>query len=191
MVDLDGAKAGKPANLTVLERVAKATTLVIDHGGGIKTDEDLQSVFDAGAAMANIGSLAVTKPEQFIEWLHIFGSDRFLLGADVRDRMIAINGWQTVTEISVFDHLAKFAATGLSDAFVTDIAHDGAMNGPAIELYREIIAALPALNLIASGGVSSVADLYVLDSIGCSGAIVGKALYEGTIALEELAKYVG
>lgn len=191
VVDLDGAGVGRPANLHILERVAGATSLSIDHGGGIKTEQDIQAVFDAGAAMANIGSLSVTEPERFTKWLGEFGPDRFLLGADAKNGMIAINGWQTVTDISVLDHLAKFSAVGLNAAFVTDIARDGAMNGPAIDLYREILAAFPALNLIASGGVSSVADLDTLDSIGCCGAIVGKALYEGTIALEELAKYVG
>lgn len=191
MVDLDGAGAGRPANLHILERVAGATSLLIDHGGGIKTEQDLQAVFDAGAAMANIGSLSVTEPERFTKWLTEFGPERFLLGADVKNGMLAINGWRTITNISVIKHLAKFSAVGLKTAFVTDIAHDGAMNGPAFDLYRNILEAFPALNLIASGGVSSVADLEKLNSIGCCGAIVGKALYEGTIALAELEKYVG
>ncbi len=191
MVDLDGAKRGKPANLAVLERIAKSTTLTIDYGGGIKSDDDLDSVFGAGAAIANIGSVAAKEPEKFLAWIGRYGSERILLGADAKNGNVAINGWQNVTEISVVDMLGDFFDKGVSTAFVTDIGSDGAMNGPAVGLYSEIRKALPQLELIASGGVSSIEDIAELEQIGCTGVIVGKAIYEGKIKLDELSKYAG
>ena len=189
MVDLDGAKRGNPANLAVLERVAAGTSLTIDFGGGVKTETDLQSIFAAGAAIANIGSLAVKEPDTFVEWLDKFGRDRILLGADCRNEKIAVNGWQTDTEVSVFDFLERMNSRGVRSAFVTDIGRDGAMSGPSVDLYERIMAELPALELIASGGVSSIRDVEELDRIGCRGVIVGKAIYEGRITEEELARY--
>jgi phosphoribosylformimino-5-aminoimidazole carboxamide ribotide isomerase len=156
MVDLDGAKRGNPANLAVLERVAAGTSLTIDFGGGVKTETDLQSIFAAGAAIANIGSLAVKEPDTFVEWLDKFGRDRILLGADCRNEKIAVNGWQTDTEVSVFDFLERMNSRGVRSAFVTDIGRDGAMSGPSVGIYERIMAELPALELIASGGVSSI-----------------------------------
>lgn len=189
MVDLDGAKSGKPANLAVLERVASATSLVIDFGGGIKTDDDLAAVFEAGAAVANIGSVAVREPERFFGWLERFGGDRILLGADAKDGKIAIDGWATETQVEVIEMLSERVARGVRQAFVTDIGSDGAMTGPAIQLYKSILAAIPQLDLIASGGVSSIADVERLEHIGCSAVIVGKAIYEGRITDEELRRY--
>ena len=189
MVDLEGAKRGNPANLAVLEQIAAGTSLTIDFGGGVKTETDLQSIFAAGAAIANIGSLAVKEPDTFVEWLDKFGRDRILLGADCRNEKIAVNGWQTDTEVSVFDFLERMNSRGVRSAFVTDIGRDGAMSGPSVGIYERIMAELPALELIASGGVSSIRDVEELDRIGCRGVIVGKAIYEGRITEEELAHY--
>ena len=189
MVDLDGAKGGKPSNLAVLERVASATGLVIDFGGGIKTDEHLAAVFGAGAAMANIGSIAVRDPEKFYGWLEEFGGDRILLGADAKDGKVAIDGWATETQVDVIEMLSERVARGVRQAFVTDIGSDGAMVGPAIGLYQTILTAIPQLDLIASGGVSSIEDVEKLERIGCSAVIVGKAIYEGRISDEELKRY--
>lgn len=189
MVDLDGAKSGKPANLSVLERVAAATDLTIDFGGGIKSDVDIASVFDAGASIANLGSVAVREPERFDGWLQQYRADRILLGADVKNGKVAIDGWATATEIDVIQMLTQRVANGVTQAFVTDIGSDGAMKGPAIKLYQQIIAAIPSLELIASGGVSSIEDVKALDEVGCSAVIVGKAIYEGRITEEELKAY--
>ena len=190
IVDLDGAKSGIPANLDVLAAIAEATELLIDYGGGIKTDDDIKRVFDAGAEIVNLGSIAVKEPEQFFEWIAVYGSDSILLGADVRDGMLAINGWQTETDFEIISFLRRYYGRGGEQAFVTDIGKDGALQGPAFELYGEIIAAVPDLKLIASGGVSSLDDIRELEKLGCSGVIVGKAIYEGRIALDELSKYV-
>ena len=189
IVDLDGAKSGIPANLHVLERIARATGLRIDYGGGIKTDDDIKWVFDAGAEFVNIGSVAVKEPELFFEWIAVYGSESILLGADVRDRMLAINGWQTETDFEIISFLRRYYSRGVERTFVTDIGKDGALQGPALELYKEIISEIPDLKLIASGGVSSKDDIGQLEKIGCSGVIVGKAIYEGRIALDELSKY--
>ena len=190
MVDLDGAKSGEPANIDVLEDVADAVNLSIDFGGGIKTESDVKRVFDAGAEMVNLGSVAVTAEDDFFEWLDHFGTDSILLGADVREGKRAIKGWQETTEIELIPFLAEYHSRGVEQAFVTDIASDGAMRGPAVRLYKEIDLAVPGLKLIASGGVSSIGDIDDLEQMGCSGVIIGKAIYEGSIKLEELARYV-
>lgn len=187
IVDLDGAKNGKVTNLKVLETVAKNTTLTIDFGGGIKTDEDINSVFDAGAKMASIGSVAVKNAEKFFEWLAEFGSERILLGADVKEKNLAINGWQTETEIEILPFLREYFAKGVSQTFVTDISKDGLLQGSSNELYTEILREIPKIKLIASGGVSKIEDIYELEKIGCAGVIIGKAIYEGRIKLNELA----
>ncbi len=191
MVDLDGARSGAPANLNVLSRIASGTSLIVDYGGGIKSEADVAAVFDAGASIVNIGSLAARQPEIFLGWVEKFGGNKILLGADARNGMVAIDGWRTETGEQIMAYLQKFAERGVTRAFVTDIASDGAMAGPSITLYREIAAAVPEIDLIASGGVRSVADIDELEKIGCQGVIIGKALYEQTIRLEDLAKYVG
>jgi phosphoribosylformimino-5-aminoimidazole carboxamide ribotide isomerase len=191
MVDLDGARTGAPANLDVLEKVASGTKLTIDFSGGLKTARDVAAVFDTGAAIATVGSVAVRQPELFLSWVDKFGSDKILLGADARDGKVAIDGWQTETTTPVVAFLKDFATRGVTNAFVTDIASDGAMKGPAFGLYRQVIAAIAEIDLIASGGVTSVTDIDELHRIGCSGVIVGKALYEQNINLEDLAKYAG
>jgi phosphoribosylformimino-5-aminoimidazole carboxamide ribotide isomerase len=191
LVDLDGARSGRLSNLSVLDGVANGTNLQIDFGGGIKSESDLTSVFDSGAAIATIGSLALKERSLFLSWLDKFGGDRFLLGADQRDGKVAVDGWQMTTDVGVGDFLSEYVDQGVTRAFVTDIGRDGAMNGPSIEIYEEIRSAIPALDLIASGGVSSIEDIDELHRIGCSGVIVGRALYEGNITLEEVARYVG
>lgn len=191
MVDLDGARSGSPANLHVLKHVASGTSLTIDYGGGIKSETDVAAVFNSGAAIVNIGSLAARQPEIFLTWVEKFGGDKILLGADTRKGKVAIDGWQTETTEPILGYLRKFAERGVTKAFVTDIASDGAMTGPSIKLYRKITAAVQEIDLIASGGVRSTADIDELESIGCKGVIIGKALYEQTIKLEDLAKYAG
>lgn len=189
MVDLDGAKAGTPKNLDVLERVASATALTIDFGGGVKTATDIDAIFDAGASIVNIGSVAMKEPDKFFEWVARYGGSRILLGADAKNGKVAINGWRTETDLSVVDMLRDRVSKGVARAFVTDIGSDGAMAGPATDLYKNILEAVPELELIASGGVSSIDDIEELEQIGCSGVIVGKAIYEGRITDEELSRY--
>ena len=186
IVDLDGAKAGKIINLAVLEKIAAATSLTIDFGGGIKNITDVGNVFNAGAAMATIGSLAVKHPELLEEWLMEFGADKFLIGADVLDEKIKISGWLEDSGINIFDFIGKMIGLGAINIFCTDISKDGVMQGPSIELYKTIIEQHPEINLIASGGVSNIADVHELKAIGCTGAIIGKAIYEGNITLQQL-----
>jgi phosphoribosylformimino-5-aminoimidazole carboxamide ribotide isomerase len=184
IVDLDGAKSGKITNLNILEKIAQNTNLTIDFGGGIKTDEDIKAVFDAGAAMASIGSIAVKDKETFFAWLEKYGGKKILLGSDVKDKKLAINGWQTTTEIEILPFLKEYFARGVRQVFVTDIAKDGLLQGSSNEIYEEILKEIPTLKLIASGGVSSVEDIQTLHKIGCSGVIVGKAIYEERIKLK-------
>lgn len=186
IVDLDGAKNGRVTNLKVLETIARNTNLTIDFGGGIKTDEDVQSVFDAGTKMASIGSIAVKNAEKFFSWIERYGSEKFLLGADVKNGKIAINGWQSETDLEILPFLQNYFAKGVRQVFCTDISRDGLLQGAAIELYKQIIETLPEIKLIASGGVGVIEDVYELEKIGCGGVIVGKAIYEGRISLEEL-----
>jgi phosphoribosylformimino-5-aminoimidazole carboxamide ribotide isomerase len=190
IVDLDGAKLGKIANLKVLETIARNTDLTIDFGGGIKTDADIKSVFDAGAAMASIGSVAVKDSEKFFVWLDEYGGERILLGADVKGDKLAINGWQTTTEIEILPFLKNYFARGGSQVFVTDVSKDGLLQGTSNELYGRILSELPELKLIASGGVSGLEDIDELEKIGCASVIVGKAIYEGKIKLSEFKKFL-
>lgn len=187
MVDLDGAKAGKVKNWKVLETVAGKTKLAIDFSGGISSDKDVQITFDSGAAYAAVGSMAVKKPLVFQEWLNKFGVERFILGADVLDEKIMVKGWTEATEIDVFNILKHYRAKGLKQFFCTDISKDGLLQGSSIDLYKKIIDEVEGIQLIASGGVSNLKDLEELKEIGCSGAIVGKAIYEGRIPLHELS----
>jgi phosphoribosylformimino-5-aminoimidazole carboxamide ribotide isomerase len=186
LVDLDGAKAGKVKNWKVLETIAGKTSLIIDFGGGVKKQEHVKIVFECGAAFASVGSIAVKDELEFVQWLIIYGSDKFLLGADVREEKIAINGWLEKTDIWVYDFIEKYIAHGIKQIFCTDVSKDGKLEGPATELYKKIITRFPDLHLIASGGVSCFKDLEELSNMGCKGAIVGKAIYEGRISLKEL-----
>ncbi|MDQ4119975.1 MAG: 1-(5-phosphoribosyl)-5-[(5-phosphoribosylamino)methylideneamino]imidazole-4-carboxamide isomerase [Acidobacteriota bacterium] len=190
IVDLDGARNGRVTNLAILEQIAANTDLIVDFGGGIKTEEDAKAVFDAGAKLISVGSIAVKSPQVLENFIARFGGDKILLGADVRDKKISINGWQTATEIELISFLRQWFAKGIRQAFCTDIAKDGLLQGASAEIYAEISAELPDLKLIASGGVSRIEDFDALDKAGCSAAIVGKAIYEGKITLKDLSKYL-
>jgi phosphoribosylformimino-5-aminoimidazole carboxamide ribotide isomerase len=189
IVDLDGARSGRIANLKTLEAIARRTNLTIDFGGGIKTDADIKSVFDAGAKIAGVGSVAATDPEKFFAWLAHYGDEKILLGADVRGDKLAINGWQTTTEIEITAFLENYFVRGGRQVFVTDISKDGLLRGTSNALYERILTELPGLKLIASGGASSLEDIRELEKIGCAGVIVGKAIYEGKIGLSEFEKF--
>jgi len=189
VVDLDGAKAGKIVNYKTLEHIANATDLIIDFGGGIKQKKDIELVLNSGAAMATIGSIAVKNENLFSTWIADFGADKFLLGADVKNEKIAINGWLETTNTDVCSFIQKYAAKGIKNIFCTDVSKDGLLQGPSTDLYKKIIARFPQINFIASGGVSNVEDLQTLAQIGCYGAIVGKAIYENKISLKELLQF--
>lgn len=189
LVDLDGAKAGEVVNWKVLEKIANQTQLSIDFGGGIKKETTLKTVFDTGAKYATIGSLAVKNRVVFEEWIERFGANAFMLGADVFEEKIAIGGWIEKTDIDVYEFIQSYMNKGIAQIFCTDIQKDGKLAGPSIDLYKRIIEKFPALQLIASGGVSKMEDLHTLRTIGCAGAIVGKAIYENRITLEELARF--
>lgn len=188
LVDLDGARYGKIANLSVLESIAKNTSLEIDFGGGIRSSEDISSILAAGASMAAVGSVAVKEPEVFRHWLETFGGEKILLGADVRDGKLAVNGWQVPTDVHIIPFLKNCQRIHVSQVFVTDISKDGLLKGPAVSLYRQITNECPNIKLIASGGVSSMNDIRELDNAGCAGVIVGKALYENKIDLKQIAQ---
>lgn len=190
LVDLDGAQKGAVVNWKVLEQIAGKTALTIDFGGGIKKEKDIEIVFESGAAMATIGSMAVKAPDLFAEWVKTYGAEKIFLGADVKDEMIAVGGWLETTGVSIYDFLFEKQQLGITQIFCTDIAKDGLLQGPSTELYRNINAQFPGINLVASGGVSSLADLAALSEAGCSGAIVGKAIYEGKISIRELKQFM-
>jgi phosphoribosylformimino-5-aminoimidazole carboxamide ribotide isomerase len=186
LVDLDGAKAGTVKNWKVLETIAAKTSLLIDFGGGLKSQKDVEIAFNSGTLWATVGSIAVKDEQEFVKWLLKFGAEKFLLGADVKNERIAVSGWQETTEFRVYDFIKKYIDHGVRQIFCTDISKDGKLEGPAIDLYKKIISKFPGLYFIASGGVSSVKDLEELKEIGCKGAIVGKAIYEKKITLSEL-----
>jgi phosphoribosylformimino-5-aminoimidazole carboxamide ribotide isomerase len=188
LVDLDGAKAGVVKNWKVLENIAGKTKLVVDFGGGIKSVEDVHVVFDSGAALATVGSMAVKDAALFEMLLMMFGAKKFLLGADVKDEKIAIHGWLEQTEIGILDFLTDYKTKGVQQFFCTDIAKDGMMLGPSTELYQKILENNKGIQLIASGGIRHMEDVEQMKAIGMSGAIIGKAIYEGKIDLADLAK---
>jgi phosphoribosylformimino-5-aminoimidazole carboxamide ribotide isomerase len=190
LVDLDGAKAGEVVNWQVLEAVAEGTSLKVDFSGGIKTKAAVEKVFSLGAAQVAIGSLAVKDPEMLVQWLETFGAARFVLAADVNDRMVATHGWQQQSGQHIHDFLAFWLSKGLNRVLCTDISKDGMLQGPALDLYIELLAAFPQMELIASGGVSSMEDISQLSAVGCYAAVVGKAIYEGRIGLDELSAEV-
>ena len=187
LVDLDGAKAGAVRNWKVLETLAGKTGLVIDFGGGIKTAADVDIVFNSGAALATVGSLAVKDAGLFSDWLQEYGAEKFLLGADVKEEKITVHGWQETTEIWIYDFIRDHMERGVRQVFCTDVGKDGLLQGPAVELYRMIVKEFPDLHFIASGGVSGMDDLHRLEEVGCKGVIIGKAIYEGRIRLNELS----
>lgn len=186
VVDLDGAKSKHIVNAGVLRRISTETHLMVDFGGGIKTDEDIEKAFEAGAAMVTVGSIAVTQPELFLGWLKKYGADRMILGADVRNGKISINGWKEDSTEDLLPFLRKYIDAGVKTVLCTEISKDGTLAGPAIELYQQVMAAYPQLHLIASGGVSSIDDIKALDKAGIPAVVFGKAIYEGKINLKEL-----
>jgi phosphoribosylformimino-5-aminoimidazole carboxamide ribotide isomerase len=189
LVDLDGARAGAVKNWKVLEVIAARTELVIDFGGGIKTEKDVEIVFNSGANWATIGSLAVKDEALFVDWLTRYGALRFMLGADVKNEKIAVSGWLETTDIWIYDFIRKYMNHGVTQLFCTDVSKDGLLQGPSVALYKNIINEFPSLHFIASGGVSSINDLEQLAAIGCNGAIIGKAIYENRISLTDLKKF--
>ena len=188
MVDLDGAASQHIVNYRTLEQLATYTSLIIDFGGGVKTDEDLHIAFESGAQMVTEGSIAVKKPEVFARWLSHYGGEKIILGADVKDRCVAVNGWKESTDCELFSFLKTYIKQGVSQVICTDIACDGMLQGPSLSLYREVLRQCPDLHLIASGGVGCLADIQALDEVGVPAVIFGKALYEGCITLEELER---
>lgn len=188
LVDLDGAKSKHIVNYNVLEQIAGKTNLSVDFGGGLKSDEDVRIAFNSGAAQLTGGSIAVQEPALFRSWLAKYGSAAVILGADARDRKVSISGWKEDTTTDVCDFVKGFAAEGVTYVISTDIASDGAMKGPSFELYKDLLGLGGELKIIASGGVATLDDLIKLRELGCFGAIIGKALYEGTIDLKELSR---
>jgi phosphoribosylformimino-5-aminoimidazole carboxamide ribotide isomerase len=190
LVDLDGAKEKRIINHKVLEKIANSTDLVIDFGGGIQSDIDIQKAFDFGAKMITGGSIAIKNQEMFLGWLERFGPEKIILGADAKDEKIAISGWQESTEVSVFDFIQEYLKKGIKYTISTDVAKDGLLQGPSFDLYEKMQVKFSDLHIIASGGVSEMKDLEKLNDQGVFGVIVGKAIYEGKISLKELEKFI-
>lgn len=187
LVDLDGAKSKRIVNYKILEQIAVKTKLQIDFGGGLKSNKDLKIAFESGANQITGGSIAVQKPELFNSWIQDYGGERIILGADCLNRKVATNGWQQTSEIDVLKLIQEYETRGIRSTICTDISKDGMLSGPAFSLYENLISNSNT-KLIASGGISSIQDLKDLKAIGCAGAIVGKAIYEGKVTLKELKK---
>ncbi len=190
VVDLDGAKSQHVVNLGVLRRIAESTDLTIDFGGGIKSDDDLDRVFDSGASMVTIGSIAVTRPQTMCRWIERYGADRIILGADVRDGKIAVNGWKEDSDVDLCSFLDFYIEKGIKKILCTDISKDGTLRGPAHELYKQILSNYPSLYLIASGGVASDEDIIKLNDESVPAVVFGKAYYEGKVNIKYLIDYV-
>jgi len=190
LVDLDGARDNRVVNHKILEEIASRTSLVIDAGGGIRSEEDLRIVFDSGARMVTGGSIAVKDRERFISWLKQYGPDRIILGADFRSGHVAVSGWHEDTRLELKEFISGYRAEGVEKAICTDIERDGMMEGPSMETYMELKAEIGELYLVASGGISSMIDIELLDEAGIDGVIVGKAIYEGKISLRTLESYI-
>lgn len=190
LVDLDGARAKHPVNLPVLERIATNTSLVIDYGGGLQSEEAVRQAFDAGAVQVTAGSIAVREPALVGGWLKSFGAEKIIVGADFRDNYISINAWAEQSERTLQEFLQQYLAAGATTFICTDVSKDGKLQGPALATYQTLRQALPEAQLIASGGVTTIADVAALAEIGMHGAIIGKAIYEGTITLPELQPWL-
>lgn len=190
VVDLDGAKSQHIVNYNIIERIADHTSLVIDFGGGIKTNEDIDIAFASGASLVTVGSVAVKNPELFSEWLEKYSPAKVILGADVKNGLISINGWKEEGNDQLIPFLQNYVNQGVENVLCTDISKDGMLEGPAIELYKQIMEQFPEMRLIASGGVSCIEDIEALDAAGIPAVVFGKALYEGKIKMEELAKFI-
>ncbi|CAN5218827.1 1-(5-phosphoribosyl)-5-[(5-phosphoribosylamino)methylideneamino]imidazole-4-carboxamide isomerase [soil metagenome] len=189
LVDLQGAREGKVVHLNILEKISFGTGLNIDFGGGIKSDADAANIFNAGAKQINVGSIAVKNKQLVLKWLQKYGSEKIILSADVNNEIIAINGWEEKTEINIMDFIKEFSDAGVSYVTCTDISKDGLLQGPAFDLYKKIQMQFPLLNLIASGGVSSIADVKQLAQTNIYGVVIGKAFYEGRIKSDELKSF--
>ncbi|WP_339877197.1 1-(5-phosphoribosyl)-5-[(5-phosphoribosylamino)methylideneamino]imidazole-4-carboxamide isomerase [uncultured Algoriphagus sp.] len=190
LVDLDGAKAKKIVNADVLQRISSGTSLQVDFGGGIQADEEIEKAFSLGAKQVTGGSIAVKNAALFGGWITNYGTEKIILGADAKNRKIAVGGWEETTSVELIPFIKDYVAKGISYVICTDVAKDGLLQGPSTDLYKEILEEIPSVKLIASGGVSSVKDLEELEKIGVYGTIVGKAYYEGRVTLEELAAFV-
>ena len=188
VVDLDGAKAQKIVNYKTLELISAKTNLIIDFGGGIKSESDVTIAFNSGATQITIGSIAAQNPDVMKSWLQVYDSDKIILGADCKNRKIATNGWLKSSDQDVIPFIQEYEKSGAVYSIVTDIDKDGMLSGPAFDLYEEILQATQNLNLIASGGITTIDDVIQLQKLGCEGAIIGKAIYEGTILLKDLTK---
>ena len=188
LVDLDGAKEGHVVNLQVLRDICQETNLIIDFGGGVKTEKDVEQVLETGAKMITVGSMAVKSPSTLLKWIETYGAEHLILGADVRDGRISINGWMEDSEILLDDFLQYYTEAGIKNVLCTDISRDGMLQGPSTPLYRKIMVAHPQCHLIASGGVSCIEDIIELNEAGIPAVVFGKAIYEGRIDLQELAK---
>ena len=191
LVDLDGAKSGHIVNQQVLKNITTQTSLKVDFGGGVKTNQDIQLAFESGAQQITGGSIAAKNPAIMSEWIQKYGAEKIILGADVHDKKIAVGGWLETTSLDLFDFLRDYRAKGIEYVICTDISKDGLLQGSSNELYQEIMEEFPGIKLVASGGVTDESDLKELQRIGVYGAIVGKAIYEGRINLETLKKYHG
>ena len=190
LVDLDGAKTQHIVNYRVLHSIATQTSLVVDFGGGLKTDADLRIAFDNGASMITGGSIAVKDPETFIRWIADYGSDRIILGADAKDGMVAVSGWTETVPFELATFIAGYRDKGITQVICTDIGRDGMMQGPAVELYKNLLIQFPGLYLVASGGVSCMGDIFALHEANVPAVITGKAIYEGKIKLKELGEWI-
>ncbi len=190
LVDLDGAKAQHIVNYKVLELIATKTNLVIDFGGGLKSDKDLEIAFNSGASMITGGSIAVKEKATFLNWLEKYGSEKIILGADAKDGKIAVSGWLETTELPVVDFISSYYKEGISKVISTDISRDGMLSGPSFELYAEILGELPEVQIIASGGIATMDDILKLDEMEIPGVITGKAIYENRITLKEIEKFI-
>ena len=188
VVDLDGAKAHHIVNYKILDRIASHTELIIDFGGGLKSDEDIKIAFDCGARMVTGGSIAVKNPDVFNGWITRYGADRIILGADVKDKKIAVGGWLESSDSDLFSFVEAYHEKGIEKVITTDFSRDGMLQGPSVALYREMLQHLPGIFLIASGGVSCIGDIVHLDEAGVHGVIFGKAIYEGRISLRDLSR---
>ncbi|HRR08694.1 MAG TPA: 1-(5-phosphoribosyl)-5-[(5-phosphoribosylamino)methylideneamino]imidazole-4-carboxamide isomerase [Rhodothermales bacterium] len=189
LVDLDGAREKHVVNHKVLENIARKTRLIVDFGGGIQSDEDLKIAFSSGAAMITGGSIAIRNRALFLHWLAEYGPDKIILGADAKDGKVAVSGWQDLTEVALLPFIQSYLKEGVQYVICTDIAKDGAMSGPSFELYKHLIAECEGLKLIASGGITHIEDLEKLRENGLHGAIIGKAIYEGSINLPDLHRF--
>lgn len=188
LVDLDGAKAKHIVNYNVLENITSQTSLIVDFGGGIQSDEDVDIAFSSGADMITGGSIAVKNRDMFLSWLNKYGNEKIILGADCKDRKIAVSGWQESTTLNIIDFIGSYVEKGIKKVVCTDISKDGMLQGPSLGLYEEILQAFPGLYLIASGGVGSFQDIIDLENTGMPAVIIGKAIYENKITLEELMR---